>query len=169
MAKFHTSVALACFIGLVSGCVVALPPISIEPVGPQPASLKTIRVSVGNLVVYSALEPARSGFDDAEPRRSDYEIFAADGMLLKRVSNIAAAGEVPAIVPLAPGRYTVNAKANGLRKVTVPIVIEADKTTFVHLDGSELSGVERSQTTEVVRLPDGSAVGWRANYAIETK
>lgn len=62
---------------------------------------------------------------------------------------------------LAPGRYSVSARANGVARVKVPLVIEADKTTCVRLDGSEPLGRERVASSEFVTLPDGTPVGWR--------
>jgi hypothetical protein len=46
--------------------------------------------------------------------------------------------------------------------VTVQVVIEAGKTTPVHLDGSKLNQGRRTAASDFVRLPDGFVVGWVA-------
>jgi len=165
MTTFHAGVELVFLAVLTSGCVATGPMISLQPVGPAPAAIMSSRIPQGNLVVYSALEGFRSGFDDVQPRRSEYKILSADGMLLKRVANTGTNNDAPEIVLLSPGSYTVIATTNDHRDVSVPIVIATDQTTFVHLDGSELVGGDRSPASAIVRLPDGAVVGWRVTDA----
>jgi len=67
---------------------------------------------------------------------------------------------------LPAGTYRVVARANGYGIVTVPVVIEKNQVTTVHLEGggSWENEVARSQS-DAVRLPDGRIVGWRAPQA----
>ena len=68
----------------------------------------------------------------------------------------------PAPVELPAGKYRVVANANGYGQVTIPVIIEAQQTTVLHLEGggSWLNEAEFNQTN-AVRLPDGQIVGWR--------
>lgn len=114
-------------------------------------------------MVYSGLDigGGESGYD--QNHHSDYRIYSLDGKLLKYVSNkVSAITEDPATVSLPPGKYNAVAKAAAFGMVTVPIVIKAGKTTFVHLDGSELTGGQQTPTNDFVCLPDGLVIGWRA-------
>lgn len=101
---------------------------------------------------------------------SDYKIYSLDGKVLKKVSNrVSTILEDPATVNLPPGKYKAVAKAAGFGMVTVPVVIEAGRTTFVRLDGSELTSGRKTSTNDFVRLPDGLVIGWRAPDETEPK
>jgi hypothetical protein len=153
----------AALLALLAGCASAGPALVLAPVGPAPRA-GSPQGSRGALVVYSAFNtgvPNPSLPDDFRPH-TDYELRAEDGKLLQRISNQAAArSEDPATVPLTPGKYRVVARANGYGRVTVPVVIVANRVTEVHLEGgSPRSGRFSENTT--VRLPDGEVVGWQA-------
>ena len=76
----------------------------------------------------------------------------------------------PQKVELPVGAYCVIARANGYGVVTVPVIIQADQVTTVHLEGSPAwqNGSQLSQSNPV-RLPDGEIAGWRAPSADTTK
>ena len=93
---------------------------------------------------------------------SGYVLCTAEGKRLKYIANRAGPrGGEPVRISLPPGRYEVVARAAAFGTVRVPVVLEAGKTTFVHLDGSELTGASRS-AAGFVTLPDGLIIGWRA-------
>jgi len=112
-------------------------------------------------MVFSAEDFGTPG-DELARYPSGYWLYSAEGKRLKYISNrTGSRGPEPAKVSLPPGRYKVVARAASFGTVTVPVVLEAGKTTFVHLDGSELTGASPNSTSEVVRLPDGLIIGWR--------
>jgi hypothetical protein len=150
---------LGCLIGMVSGC--ASQPAVLSPVGPPPLDRPSGAPDAG-LSVFSAGDFGTPG-DELAQYHSGYWLYAADGKRLKYINNRAGSqGREPARVSLPPGRYKVLARAAAFGIVTVPVVLEAGKTTFVHLDGSELTGASRTATAEFVSLPDGLIIGWRA-------
>ncbi|HEY3756528.1 MAG TPA: hypothetical protein VGL42_10305 [Opitutaceae bacterium] len=110
--------------------------ITLAPVGP--AAESTPQPGDGTLVVFSAYISTEFGSNTPSYRRyhSAYRIFGPDGSVLKSVSNQSGpTSEEPSVVPLAPGKYRVEAMANGYGWVTVPVVIEAGRPTIVKLDG----------------------------------
>lgn len=156
--------SVICVAGGMCGCVSHHSPIELMAVGPwTPAAQEP--ASVGSLVVYSALNTTPSPYDFEQLHHSDYEIRIANGQLVRRVANrLGLFGSDPATVELTPGRYTVIARASGRRRsVSVPVVIETAKSTFVHLDDSEPPGAKRAAAAQVVTFADGKAVGWRAS------
>jgi hypothetical protein len=120
----------------------------------------------GTLLVFSAYKTGVPGPNLPEDLRqhTDYELRSADGKSLRQVANgTGYQGEDPLPVQLAPGRYEVVARANGHGLVTIPIVITADRTTILHLEGGgpqpDQAGLNR---TNSVQLPGGEMVGWKA-------
>jgi hypothetical protein len=88
----------------------------------------------GYLIVYSATDP----FDDGGVpyyAHSAYSIYTADGKFFKRVENhISLSDEVPSLVTLPTGSYTVEARSESDGYVRVPIVITAGRRTVVDPD-----------------------------------
>ncbi len=123
-------------------------------------------------MVYSAYD-VHAGYLNRDPRNpvhSDYKILAADGKLLRTVHNDSGTiFQDPARVDLPAGQYQVVARANGYGNVTVPVVIEAHRTTMLHLDGDAAwtPGAAFNQNN-AVRLPDGQIVGWKTPERTET-
>jgi hypothetical protein len=98
---------------------------------------------------------------------SDYDLLDLRGQQLQRVRNQSDHLTVdPAIVRLVPGRYAIVARSAAGRQTTVPVVIEEDRTTHVHLDGTPMPDTADSDPDRLVRDPDGLTVGWRAADAI---
>lgn len=130
---------------------------TLPPVGPAPAFA---RAPQGWLVVYSPVEPQPlTGDDEVIPRHAGYQIYSYNGEHLKYVNYYSFD---PDKVSLPPGKYIVIASAPGYSRVTTPVVIEDGKITDIHLDGSAPSIKPGAPVTDVVRLPDGAIVGWRA-------
>lgn len=159
--KISSASIVASAVAGFAGCA-STPPLALAPVGPRqyPAEASSAAPR-GTLVVYSAFDPT-SALTDDRSHHSDYELRSADGQLIQRVRNRAnGISEEPAALDLAPGRYEVAAPAVNSRRVVAPVMIEADKTTCLRLDGSEPVGSKRVAANELVRLPDGTVVGWR--------
>jgi hypothetical protein len=120
----------------------------------------------GTLVVFSAFEVTAASPGDYEHRRhySEYKILSPDGKLLQTVPNDSNTVLREATrVKLPAGTYRVVAHANGYGIVTVPVVIEKNQVTTVHLEGGGSWENEiASNQANVVCLPDGRIVGWRA-------
>jgi len=156
--------AATCMIVYAAGCTSAQTPLVLGTVGPRQYLPEVNSIEPrGSLVVYTAFDSSSVTGDD-QPRHSDYELRSSDGQLIKRVFNRAhGIGDEPATVDLVPGRYVIEARATRARRVSVPIAIEADRTTCLRLDGSEPTGSKHAAASELVRLPDGTPVGWRMN------
>jgi hypothetical protein len=95
------------------------------------------------------------------PVHTAYTLEDAAGKSLREIDNRTGLFDSqPALVPLPAGRYQVRALAPGGSYVVVPVVVEANRTTVVDLDGTAVpQGVADA---DMVRLPDGHVVGWRA-------
>lgn len=146
---------------LVVGCASA-PPLALDRVGPA-TELASARSNEGNLVVYSAWSPLMNMVDPDTPLHSDYAVLSSDGTIFRKVKNWQSKVlRDPASVSLPPGLYTVEADAADHGKVRVPVLIEAHRMTIIHLDGEPDGGFKGIAKSELVSLPDGYVVGWRA-------
>jgi len=67
-------------------------------------------------------------------------------------------------VKIPTGNYKVVAESAAYGRVTVPVVVQAGKVTVIHLDRG-WRPVSTVSINELVRLPDGEAVGWRSSLA----
>ncbi len=159
-----------CLIVLASGCAFDRHVVLQTAVGPAPL-VPGSRSPEGGLTVYSALDLGTPGEPDNVYYHSGYKIYSLDGKMVKDVNNKVGPTyiEDPATVSLPPGRYNVVARAAAFGTVSVPVVIEAGKTTSVHLDGSELTSGRQTSASDFVRLPDGLIIGWRAKENGEPK
>ena len=147
---------------LVASCASAPPTVVHETVGPG--------LAVGNeerngfLRVYSATEWTTESDGPSQLSYTNYQIDAADGSLFREVIN----GDYePTRVILPTGSYTVVASSDTSGEVSVRVAIETGKLTVVHLerekDWQEASAGIRS--ADLVRLPNGQPVGFRARHA----
>ena len=161
-----------------TGCATGSPEIRLsEAVGPAPGAASEAG-NASTLQVYSArqrqayidvnLEEFRMNNDFGrndflyEAAPGDYTICTADGQVLRRVHNSRnSEDETPAVVNLAPGRYTVLAQARDLGTVEVPIVVEPGKRTVVNLQRYRRIA-DTAEKTELVWLPGSMVVGWKA-------
>lgn len=154
-----------------------------EPVGPSLA-LPSNGSQQGYLRVYSAHQPVvenifleamvqnnNYGQDPflGVPSRTDYTLYSVDGQRLKRVRNSGQEGiDDPALVALAPGLYRIEARSVNQKAVSVPVAIAPGQVTLVHLDGNWQPPLEASGS-EIVSLPHGVQVGWRAHVSDSDK
>jgi hypothetical protein len=158
------SSALLMAAALLAGCAFAGNQVVLAPVGPPPFESKAAGLN-GSLVVFSAFDP-NAHFNSLPYRMfyTDYRIFSEDGRLLPKVENDNGTSlEGPKTVTLPAGSYRVVARASGYGTVTVPVIIAADRTTTVHLEGGGAWQNEAAMAhANAVRLPDGRIAGWRA-------
>jgi hypothetical protein len=142
-----------------AGCT-STSPLALDRVGPAPQAILA-KAPQGYLVVSPALLPLTTLDDPDMSLRSNYRILSSDGTLYRNVRIwVPDVLHEPAPLALPPGLYTIEARATGYRRVSVPVVIEADRTTIVRLNGQARS--EDLAASDVVAFPDGSVVGWRA-------
>jgi hypothetical protein len=147
---------------MLAGCASA--PIALAPVGPDPTAY-TGAGPTGRLVVYSAWQGHGEGNNPSFYQHADYYIYNPQGRLIRHVDNtIGHYEQVPRPVSLPAGKYVVQSWAKGFGNewVKVPVVIRPGETTKIHLDDgwSIPSGVS---PMEVVSVPHGYPVGWRAD------
>jgi len=151
---------------LLTGCATGNGP-ALDTVGPSLPQPVSATSTDGILVVYSAYE-ANADFNSRNPdlpEYSDYRILTTDGKPLQRVrNNSGTILQDPLPVELPAGKYRVIARANGYGYVTIPVIIEAQQSTVLHLEGGgSWLGNSTLAQTNTVRLPDGQVVGWRAS------
>ena len=145
-----------------TGC--AAQPLVLNSVGPAPITPESTRPD-GGLRVYTATEAHEIGDRTYYYPHTGYRIYDASGKLWQYVPNHTSnEDETPASVTLPVGDYTIKAAADLYSLVAMPVVIQAGRTTEIHLDSGwePPSGVS---TNELVYLPNGEAVGWRSAVA----
>ena len=165
--KMKTTLLLAGLVPLLASCVSQ--PITLAPVGPSPFAGLSASAGIGQLQVFSSLaeqtDDQNQGSSGGEPvwyQHTDYSIYNGRGTRIKHVDNsVGHYATAPRIISLSPGNYTVKAEARDWLTVTVPVVIERDRLTKVHLDG-DWNPPPGTPKAEVVTAPNGSPVGWRA-------
>ena len=155
-------------VSLLVGC--ASTPVVLAPVGPNPFGTQRI-ASHGELQVFSSL----AGQSDLENpgsknpfwyEHTDYCIYNLQGKLVKWVANTVEYGEEgPGRVALPAGRYLVKAHAKDYFWVEVPVAIMRGRTTKVHLDDNWKLPASTPKG-DVVSMPNGNPVGWRAECRI---
>jgi hypothetical protein len=119
---------------LVSIAAVSASPCVAEPMPVLPTVGPSEPEHVGYLVVYSATEPYNDG-DLMYYTHTDYQLYSARGSFLKKIRNSIVRGdENPEKVPLAPGRYIVEAQSEAQGIVRVPVIIADGRTTVVNLE-----------------------------------
>jgi hypothetical protein len=88
----------------------------------------------GYLLVYSATDP----FDDGDlvfNAHSSYSVYTPDGKLFKNVENhISRSDEIPELVTLPVGSYSVDARSETQGYVRVSVVIRTAQHAVLHLD-----------------------------------
>jgi hypothetical protein len=173
-------ILVAALLGTV-GCASSSRVARLPGVGPGAATAESSDTE-GYLRVYSAREQVPINVNgeefywNSDYGRNDFLYGAAhtaytllhhDGQLLMRVPNATGMNDAkPTLVNLAPGDYLVKAEAadyDGVdTTVTVPVCVVAGQTTVLHLDGQWSAGVTGAGN-DLVRLANGSAVGWHCS------
>jgi hypothetical protein len=142
------------------GC--ASNPVTLNSIGPAPSS-NVAFVPKGYLQVFTATETHEIGDNTYYYPHTGYSIHDNSGKVVQFVSNhIGDMDESPAFVTVPSGSYKIVAESESYGRVTVPVVIEEGKTTVVHLD-RDWKLASNASAGQIVRLPDGEAVGWSSS------
>jgi len=157
-----TGIATVVGLMLLTSC--ASTPVTLVTVGPKPPVVHSTS-GTGQLIVYSDTEAKR--LDKGLPYyvHTSYVITAHDRNFFKWVPNHAGdMDQMPQSVLLPSGYYEIVAGSGDYGRVHVPVVIEAGRTTEVHLEGKGMwkPGGPSAADADWVRLPDGEIVGWSA-------
>ena len=167
-SRFGRVMILASVGVFLAGCTTSRRGLTLDRVGPALAQPALKNYSSGKLVVFSAydLNASFNNRNSRIPVCSDYDILAGNGRSLQRVHNhTETLLQDPVAVELPPGEYRVVSLANGYGRVTIPVVVDAGRTTVIHLEGGGSWPEEsRFNKTNAVRLPDGLVVGWRHDF-----
>lgn len=164
------SLFVSALLALATACALtSTPSLVVAPVGPapetNPKAPRPPATGDGYLEVFSV---KRSYVSEREVYwvHTAYGVYAEDGTRLKSVQNaISLNSPEPQVVPLAPGTYNIQAWADGLILVRVPVVIQPGRLTTVNLETGNKSLGDKAKPEELVRLPDGRVVGWSATAA----
>ena len=144
---------------LLVGC--ASTPVVLAPVGPNWARGGSM-AATGGLQVFSSLVGAAKAII---PSGISTPIITSisHGKLVKHVdNNIGYYAKAPRRVALPAGKYVVKTQASDYFWVDVPVTIKLGQTTRVHLDDYWKLPADVSKP-ELVSLPNGKPVGWRAD------
>ena len=88
----------------------------------------------GYLMVYSATDEVSDG-DMVFNAHSSYVIYMSDGKFFRNIENhISRSDEIPELVRLPPGAYTVEARSANNGYVRVHVVINPGRQTILDLD-----------------------------------
>lgn len=156
--KSVPAIAGAVLLSALFGC--SSTPVAVAPVGPNPAGANT-HAAAGDLEVYSALLGHSQGNNPTWEQHADYIIYDQNGHRVRYVRNAAGYySRQPVVVSLPPGKYIVKTEAKDFFRVDVPVVVEAGRTTRIHLDDQWRPG--STALAQIVTLPSGTPVGWNA-------
>ena len=91
----------------------------------------------GYLMVYSATDRFDDGGTLYYPH-SSYSIYTTDGKFFKNVENhISRSDEIPALVTLPAGSYTIQLRSENRGYIRLPIVITAGRRTILDPDEAQ--------------------------------
>jgi hypothetical protein len=103
----------------------------------QPALNDQAELRQGYLLVYSATDRFDDGGTSYYPH-SSYSIYTTDGRLFKNVENhISKSDEIPALVTLPVGSYTILLRSENRGYIRLPIVITAGRRTILDPDEAQ--------------------------------
>ena len=103
----------------------------------QPALGDQAELRQGYLLVYSATDRFDDGGTFYYPH-SSYSIYTTDGKLFKNVENhISRSDEIPALVTLPVGSYTILLRSENRGYIRLPIVITAGRRTILDPDEAQ--------------------------------
>jgi hypothetical protein len=158
--KTNVTIMLVALTSLVAGC--STTPVAVAPVGPNPVGITT-GPGQGQLEVFSAVRGRVEGDNPTWYQHTGYYIYNRQGKRLKHVANtVGYYAQAPRVITLPAGQYLVKAQAKDYLWVEVPVIIDPGRTTRVHLDDAWQTP-PGTPKTELVSLPAGHPVGWRAN------
>jgi len=160
MKTINVILIAALGIPLLAGCCST--PIKLDSVGPAPTSTY---VPSGWLKVFSATKTVPDGDSTYYYPHTGYRIFTESGRLLEYVPNhVDPVDESVTLVKIPAGKYKISARSEPYNMVVVPVLIQAGKTTEVHL-GAHWKAPANAFTNQIVYFPDGRPVGWKSSFA----
>ncbi len=132
------------------------------PVGPQPVTSAELSPK-GYLKVYTATEDHDDGDLHYFPH-TGYTIYSEDGeRVVQKVANaIGIHDQCPSLVQLPVGKYVVRAEAERNGMVRIAVLIKPGLLTVVDLEYDAKQNIHHSNISDLVQLPNGQIVGWRA-------
>ena len=127
----------------------------------------------GYLIVYSATDRFDDGGTFYYPH-SSYSIYRADGRFFKNVENhISKSDEIPALVTLPVGSYTILLRSENRGYIRLPIVITAGRRTILDPDDAQTDLQKRfaqpRDPRRVAKTGTPRAQVSLANYSISRK
>jgi hypothetical protein len=153
-------IAGAAVLPLLGGCAIATTPLA--SIGPGPAQKAWSRHE-GDLQVFTATQTVDADFHAYFDLHVGYDIDDTSGKTIRYVANHDSnIDESVDTVSLPPGTYTVVARSTWCGLMKIPVVIEAGKTTSVHLDGNNWWPPSHPAANQLVFLPNGEAAGWKS-------
>ncbi len=152
-------------IPMLVSCAGSRVPMVVGPVGPEKETVSS-RPPTGYIKVYSATDQHNDG-DLHYYSHSEYSVYSPDNKLVKRVPNaIGIHDEDPSLVELPAGAYTILARSEHYGMVRVKIIVKAGEQTTVNLEYKKPpTQLTAAEAGDLVRLPNGTVVGTRANAA----
>jgi len=127
----------------------------------------------GYLIVYSATDRFDDGGTFYYPH-SSYSIYTTDGKFFKNVENhISRSDEIPALVPLPVGSYTILLRSENRGYIRLPIVITPGRRTILDPDEAQTDLQKRfaqpRDPRRVAKTGTPPAQVLFANYSISRK
>jgi hypothetical protein len=160
MKTIHYMLIATSVIPLMAGC--SSTPVTLNSVGPAPISVESFTPK-GYLQVFTATETRELGDNTYYYPHTGYSIHDESGKMIKFVPNHTGdMDESPAFVTVPAGKYDIVAESESYGRVTVPVAIAEGRATVVHLD-RDWKLASNTPAGQVVRLPDGEAVGWSSS------
>ena len=144
-----------------TGCASPRGQLVLDPVGPQNPRGSVSRGN-GMLQVFSQTEQRNSG-GNLYIVHTPYWVYSTNGIKVRAVENhVGYTDQAPMRVLLPAGEYRVIARAECYGLVTVPTIVEGNRVTQIFLDGAGLPGARGEDSSKLVFLPGGPAIGFRA-------
>ncbi len=141
-------------------CATSGPYLIPEAVGP-PLGVRSYGKE-GMLQVFSSTTQVNDGGIFYLPHTS-YRIYSTNGSFIKFVRNhTASTDQRPEMVKLPAGDCSVTATCDGMGVVKVPVTISGSQVTAVYLDNSPMKEAQGADEKQLVHLPNGKIVGWKA-------
>ena len=146
--------AMAC--ASLYGCTTSAPLAQVPQLDRSGSSASPAEAGFGDLMVYSATF-APTLEEGEYPAHTDYTVATPSDKPLQHIINQTGSFDRrPATISLASGEYHVRAQYQRGGFITVPVIIEAGKTTILDLDGAPAS----RGSSDPIRLPNGTVAGW---------
>jgi len=160
----HFAVAvLGGLLSLLSGCASQNPRLVLDTIGPVSGGRANfLALSKGFLQVHSATYSVNSGGIIYLPH-TPYSVYSPEGKRLWGVINhVGEDDNRPMTIEIPPGIYVVYAQSDRFGQVKAPVLIVANKTTAVYLEGRGMPNPGEVSKADLVLLPDGRIAGRRA-------